>query len=430
MKRIEHFVAVATLLLICATGCTKRSSDESKVQVPESPIPTRISIENTDAAEPTVATSPDGAIFVVWVEHRKDGQGDVFFRKTNSVGAITSAPIRVNPEVGRATAWRGDPPTIAVGSDGTIFVAWTSRASNTGHENNIFLSASRDGGTTFDAPVRINDDEKPAVHGMHSLTVDAQGRIYLAWLDERNLSPTAPMEKHRGDAHAMESNREVFTAYSEDGGHTFSRNQLIAREACPCCKTALTSSTDGRVYVGWRQVLKGDLRHIAVASSTDFGRTFSSPVIVSDDKWVIAGCPVSGPALSAREKGSLRVLWYTEGEAGTQGLYFASSTDGGRTFASRQLLFGGPVFGNPFLLQNTKANFDVAVWQAGDKGLMRAEVMNDGSMRANPALITTGTLPSATIANESSILAYISNVNNQRSVWLLVGSQIEASAKL
>lgn len=430
MKKEHYLIATAILLLFCASACTKKSPGETYIHEPIAPLATRFSTENTDAAEPAVAASRDGSIFVIWVEHRKDGQGDVFFRKTNLSRTQTSAPIRINPVVGRATAWRGDPPTIAIAPDGTILVAWTSRAADKGHENNLYLSASRDGGATFETHVKINDDEKPAVHGMHSLAIDNKGRIYLAWLDERNVSPAAPMEKHRGEAHEIESNREVFTAYSEDGGHTISRNQVIAREACPCCKTALISSPDGRVYVGWRQVLKGDLRHIAVASSADNGGTYSSPVIVSDDKWVIAGCPVSGPSLSARENGSLRVLWYTEGEAGTQGLYMAQSTDSGRTFRSRQLVSGGVVFGNPFLLQDANANTDVAVWQVGDTGVMRAEITNDGSIRTPSTVIATGLLPSATLANGRSVLAYISSVNNQRSIWLIAAAQIESSAKL
>lgn len=427
MKRIECLVATM-ILLLCASGCTKQNGDQTNALVP-APIPNRISTEDTDAAEPAIAAARDGSLLVVWVEHRKDGQGDVFLRKTNSAGAQANAPIRINPDIGKATAWRGDPPTISVAPDGTVFVAWTSRAAEKGHENNLYLSASRDGGATFEPPIKVNDDEKPAVHGMHSLAIDNQGRIYLAWLDERNLQPSAPTEKHRGEAHAMESNRDVFSAYSEDGGRTISRNQLIAREACPCCKTAVTASPDGKVYVGWRQVLKGDLRHIAVASSADSGRTFSSPVIVSDDKWVIAGCPVSGPALSARKEGGLRVLWYTEGESGTRGLYTAQSTDGGRTFSPRQLVAGGAVFGNPVLMPDARLDIDVAVWQAVDNGLVRAEITHDGSVRANATVMTTGKLPSAALSNGRSVLAYVSSVNNQQSIWLVVANQIELSVK-
>jgi hypothetical protein len=40
--------------------------------------------------------------------------------------------------------------------------------------------------------------------------------------------------------------------------------------------------------------------------------------VVSDDRWELRGCPVSGPALAAGERGDVRVLWYTAGDAGAR----------------------------------------------------------------------------------------------------------------
>lgn len=429
MKKVT-LTACAIFLLSYASACTQQKSDTEKAQASSAPQPLRISAENTDAAEPAVATARDGSAYVVWVEHRAEGQSDVLLKKISPDGTQASAAVRVNPDAGLATAWRGDPPTVAVAADGVIYVGWTARGATKGHENNLYLSTSRDDGRTFQTPLKINDDEKPAVHGMHSMALDKDGRIYLAWLDERDLSPAAPAEKHRGEMHAMESNREVFAAYSEDGGRTVSRNRMVAREACPCCKTALTTAADGRVYVGWRQVLKGDFRHIAVASSSDKGRTFSSPVIVSDDQWVIAGCPVSGPALLAGDNGMLRVLWYTEGEAGAQGLYLAQSLDGGRTFAARLLVSKGLVKGNPLLIAGANAPNTVALWQAGENGLMRAEIMPDGNVKDSMALVSKGELPSAAASNGQPVAAYVSTLDNQRSIWLVRTVKEEAAASL
>ncbi|HEY0544701.1 MAG TPA: sialidase family protein [Pyrinomonadaceae bacterium] len=428
MMKNFMLTACAIFLFSCMSGCTQQRNVPEKAA--SAPQPVRVSAENTDAAEPAVAMARDGSAFVVWVEHRAEGQADVLLKKINPDGTQAATPVRVNPEVGLATAWRGDPPSVAVGADAAIHVAWTARIKSQGHESNLYLSTSRDGGVSFEPPVKINDDEKPAVHGMHSMTLDKDGRIYLAWLDERNLSPAAPTEKHRGEMHAMESNRELFTAYSEDGGRTVSRNQLVAREACPCCKTALAVAPDGRIYVGWRQVLKGDYRHIAVASSVDKGQTFSAPAIVSDDQWVIAGCPVSGPALLAAENGKLRVLWYTEGVAGERGLYLTESLDGGRTFAARQLVSKGQVKGTPTLIESGSAGNSVALWQAGEGGLMRAEIAGDGGVKESNTLMVKGELPSAARAQRQTLAAYISTVNNQRSIWLISTAKEEATAKL
>jgi hypothetical protein len=41
---------------------------------------------------------------------------------------------------------------------------------------------------------------------MHSLAISKDGRIYAAWLDERNVH--APMPSTKGEGHHMESNRD------------------------------------------------------------------------------------------------------------------------------------------------------------------------------------------------------------------------------
>ncbi len=422
-----------TLILVFVSGCARQPQVEETAQAKIAAQPVQVSTEKTDAAEPSLASAPDGSVYVAWVEHRPQAQADVFLKKLNADGTPNSLPVRINPEEGKATAWFGDPPSMAVAADGAVHVMWAERVATKGHENNLYLSTSRDGGKSFDAPVKINDETRPVVHGMHSLALDKDGGIHLLWLDERNLSPAAPKEKHRGEAHEIEPNREVFSAYSEDGGRTISRNQLVGRDACPCCKTALVAGTDGRVYAGWRQVLKGDYRHIAVASSADKGQTFSSPVIVSDDRWVIAGCPVSGPSLLVRDDGKLRVLWYTKGEAGAEGLYFTQSSDGGRTFSGRQLISRGNVRGNPRLvIDASRAGQAIAIWQAGDGSspdMMRAEIATDGTIMGSIAAMSKGELPASAASNGQLVTAYISKTNNQRSIWLLRSNTTELAGK-
>jgi hypothetical protein len=270
-------------------------------------------------------------------------------------------------------------------------------------------------GQTFAAPVKINDDKVPGAHGMHSLGIAGDGRIYVSWLDERNVQVPKPSTKAEG--HHMESNRELFIAHSTDGGRTFSRNQKIATEACPCCKTALAVAADGTLYIGWRHVLPGNYRHIAVTSSSDRGATFSKPVIVSDDKWVLQGCPVSGPSLSVNDAGVLKVLWYAAGEANSPGLYFAESKDKGQSFSGRQLLAQETVRGTPVLAAGN--NSDVAIWEMSAETRLR-RVRNDAE---SISLGSNAELPAAAFSNDGLFVAYISKVKEKRSVWLVKANQ-------
>jgi hypothetical protein len=387
----------------------------------------RVSAEGVNAAEPAVAAAPGGAVYVAWVGHGAGKEADVWVARFDAEGKREGEPARVNPVAGGATAWRGDPPDVAVAPDDTVYVAWTARAAEAGHATTLYLSASRDGGQSFAPPVKVNDDAEPGVHGMHSMAVGRDGRVYLAWLDERNLhqhheSPkagdgSAGAKKASGGMHG-EQNREVFFVASDDGGRTFSPNRRVASEACPCCQTALAVAGDGRVYVGWRHVLPGDLRHIAVASSEDGGETFAAPTIVSDDRWELRGCPVSGPALAAGEGGRLRVLWFTAGEAGRPGLYGSDSSDGGRTFAPRRMLKEGNLRGTPLLLTDERGG-SLAVFEganeSGANSLWQLRLDDATADAGGASPVAGGESASAATRDGRLNIAYVA----QGGVWLV-----------
>ncbi len=404
--------AILLLAMLVVAGC-KHVATHAEV-ANTAPQPLQISAPGIDAAEPATTAAPDGTFYVSWVNHEAK-QADVMVAHFDQNGAMQGSAVRVNRQPGTATAWRGDQPSIAVAPDGALYVLWTLRV-NAGekHGTDIYLSVSNDGGKTFATETKVNDDKAPGPHGMHSLAVAKDGRIYAGWLDERNVHTPKPSTK--ADGHHMESNRDVYVSYSTDGGRTFSKNQKVAADACPCCKTSLAVATDGTLYAGWRQVLPGNFRHIAVASSTDGGSSFSSPVVVSDDRWFLQGCPVSGPSLSVdRASAKLKVVWYAAGEGGAPGVYFAESTDKARSFSPRQLVSQETIRGTPSLTTgNDKA---IAFWQTADA--IETKMRELGNAGAALSVAANAELPAGIFSNEKLFVAYIAKEKEKRSVWLV-----------
>ncbi len=408
MTRILVWSCLVSLLFV--TGCNRFAANASRATFQ----PKQISAADVDAAEPVTVSAPDSGFYVAWVNHNANNQGDVMLARFDNEGATSSSSVRVNQQAGAATAWRGDPPSVAV-TDRAVYVLWTARIEAQGKSGtDLYFSASHDQGRSFSAPVKVNDDKTAGAHGMHSLAVDKNGRIYVAWLDERNIQMPKPSAEAGG--HHMESNRELFVADSNDGGKTFSANRKVAENACPCCKTALALAPDGTLYASWRQVLPGDFRHIAVASSNDSAASFSAPVIVSDDKWVLHGCPVSGSSLSVDTKGTLRVVWFAAGEGEAPGLYTAESNDKGRTFSSRALLMQETVKGTPALA--TANDRAVAIWQGLESQRTETKVRELGSAGAAVSVAANAELPSGAFSKDKLFVAYISRVGEKRSVWL------------
>lgn len=426
---MKSFTFMIVLLAAVFSACTRTASTPEAAAILVSP-------SGSDAAEPAIASSPNGDIFVAYVDHASKDAADVFVRKFTPDGKAARDAVQVNPVNGSAKAWFGDPPTIKISSDGTVYVGWTESIPG---GNDLFLSVSHDQGKTFAAPVKVNDDTLPAAHGMHSLAIDASGRVFMAWLDERNVKheekpvlaydedgPAAadgyyfvkahhiegvshPEQSHKQHQMDTEPNSEVFFAVSTDGGKTFSANKKLATEVCPCCKTSLAVAPDGGVYVSWRQVLTNGCRHIGVTSSADGGATFADPVIVSDDKWQINACPVSGAAMTVGDNNALNVAWYTAGDVGQPGLYSAVSNDGGKSFSQRTLIANDAVSGSPALLNAAVGKY--FIFAAGRAVEVKA---ND----APPQKIEDAELPAAAISSAKLYVAFVRNVGDKKTVQL------------
>lgn len=403
-------IGIALTAVLFSAGCKHLATRGASIEKNGPPQPVQISAPGVDAAEPVIAPAGDGSFYVAWVNHDAK-QADVMLARFNNAGEIQGPAVRVNRQAGAATAWRGDQPSLAVAADGAVHVLWTARV-NAGekHGTDVYLSSSTDRGQSFTTEVRVNDDKAPGPHGMHSLAVAADGRIYAAWLDERNVHVPKPSKK--GEGHHMESNRDVYLAFSTDGGRSFSANKKVASDACPCCKTALTVSSEGTVYAGWRQVLPGSFRHIAVAGSTDGGKNFSAPVIVSNDHWVLQGCPVSGPSLSVdRASGNLKVVWYAAGEGTAAGVYFAESKDKGHSFTPRELLAQETVRGTPSLADT------IALWQTSETA--ETKMRSLGNAGSALSIAANAELPAGTFVNDKLFVAYIGKEKEKRSIWLI-----------
>ena len=231
---------------------------------------------------------------------------------------------------------------VSIASDAN-FVAVSWGASLAGAQD-VFVATSRNSGTTFSAPVRVNATIADAAggRGWESVTVDAAGKVYVMWLDHRGL--VAPMQ------HQMSGGASGPAMPKPDPVEQAAKSQLyissldgstapraITNGVCYCCKTSITTAADGSVYGVWRHVFAGDLRDIAFTSSRDKGRTFSTPVRVSEDHWEYDGCPDNGPSIAVDATNRVHVAWPSPADvkdARSMAIWYAMSSNG-RTFSPR-----------------------------------------------------------------------------------------------
>jgi hypothetical protein len=306
---------------------------------------------------PTTALDPQTGTTYVAFFRTQGAQSNVYLARKAAEAVAWSEPVRVNSLDGEASPHARAPAQVLVGPAGAVYVAWTNAIPVEGRRfpaSNLFFARSTDGGRTFSPQQAVNSDAegRPAGHTFHNIAVGPDGTIYVAWLDGRareaaqadeeaagTVRPVGTTPGHAHDAAGVPGT-EVWVAASTDGGMTFSEGTVVARGTCQCCRTTIEVAGDGTVFVAWRDISPDGERDIALATSTDGGATFSAPVRVHHDGWVIDGCPHSGPSLAVDTAGRVHIAWYTGAET-NPGLFYAVSEDGGRQFGPPETLVAG-----------------------------------------------------------------------------------------
>jgi hypothetical protein len=281
---------------------------------PVTPIgePRAASASTTVGAAPMFAVSTAGAEAVAWVSAPNGGtDGRLFI----SVGA--APPTEHRDSLGPIEAHGEAPPKLVYDNAGALYAMYDVGKVVPGLRyplDALRLIRSSDGGASWSAPVTVTGDSAFGSHNFHALYAAPDGRLYASWLDS-----------HTGHSGA-------FITSSADQGRTWATPiRVDSGEACPCCRTAIASASDGALYLAWRAVLPGSIRDIVVARSANHGATWSAPVRVHADGWKIDGCPHAGPALRVDARGGVHVAWWT-GREGEPGVFYARSDDAGHTF--------------------------------------------------------------------------------------------------
>ena len=102
---------------------------------------------------------------------------------------------------------------------------------------------------------------------------------------------------------------------------------MIDERTCDCCQTSLVQTSAGTL-VAYRDRSDNEIRDIYVSLLQE--GTWSTPRPVYTDNWKIAGCPVNGPKLAARDN-VVSLAWFTAANDRPE-VKVAFSKDGGLNF--------------------------------------------------------------------------------------------------
>lgn len=176
--------------------------------------------ETTEGAVPAVG--PNGEIYVAWALNEKiyfDRSFDEGITWNDTDFVVASQPGGWNVEIPGIKRSNGMPITACdvSGGDynGRVYVCWADFRNGEANMD-IWLSYSIDSGSTFSAPIRINQDEGEHMQFLPWLVVDPQtGYLHVIYYDRRNHE---------------DNHTDVIVATSTDGGRTWNE-QFVNEES-------------------------------------------------------------------------------------------------------------------------------------------------------------------------------------------------------
>ncbi len=161
----------------------------------------------------TPAIGPNGELYVSWAGpaglrfDRSLDDGNTWLTNDILIDPMPTGWDYSIPGINRAN---GLPITVCDLSNGpnhgTIYVNWSDQR-NGSTDTDIWLSKSQDGGNTWSAPMRVNNDAPGKQQFFTWMTIDqTNGNLYFVFYDRRNYA----------------NNRtDVYMAQSKDGGQSF-----------------------------------------------------------------------------------------------------------------------------------------------------------------------------------------------------------------
>lgn len=263
---------------------------------------------------PNFGRGPDGTLFMSWVERGDSGMVTLLCAEREPDG--WSRPIRVAGGDDWFVNW-ADVPAIGVGDEGNMLAGWPQKVGAGTYAYDVRFTTTTDGGHAWSEAFPAHGDRSETEHGFLSLEPIAPDRFVGVWLDGREMV--------RDDG-PMTLRAAIFDA---DG--SVSDGQLLDDMVCECCPTSVAVTGNGTVVAVYRDRSDTELRNTGVVRYHN--GSWSSPQIIHNDNWEIAGCPVNGPAVAARGS-RVAVAWFTMGADDQPRVLAAFSFDHGETFGA------------------------------------------------------------------------------------------------
>ena len=314
---LSKMFRIASLLTAAVTLAFAGSSQTPAAL--ESPAP-------AGSFAPQLARAADGSVLMSWLETMPSKQ--YRFRAARLRGSVWDPAMTIAEGAQFFANW-ADVPSISE-QRGLLFAHWLEKSGPGTYAYHVKMRVSRDNGRTWGEPVTAHSDRSATEHGFATFFTRPDGKPGVAWLDGRETA-----RETTGGGHTGHSAGPMTLRAAAAGADGTSAEVLLDDRVCDCCPTAAISTPQAAI-VAYRDRSPSEIRDISVVRFA--GGAWSKPVTIKDG-WQIGGCPVNGPALAA-DGSRVALAWFTAAD-NKPAVKVAHSSDAGKTWSAPVVLSAG-----------------------------------------------------------------------------------------
>ena len=252
------------------------------------------------SSEPNLYTSTNGNTYLSFISSSEKSElSKLYFSKLELNKLQWNNPSLINSSTDWFVNW-ADFPRITTNNYNGISVHFLEKSASETYSYDIKVMNSKDGGNNWNSPMKLHSDNTMTEHGFVS-TINYNNNFLSTYLDGRQ-NELAKNNKNLKPQMTLRA-----TSYNIDGDILM--DELIDNKVCDCCQTDLALTKDNTPITVYRDRSNNETRDIFYSYYKN--SKWSTPLAVFNDNWIIAGCPVNGPAISTFNNSS-SLIWYTE----------------------------------------------------------------------------------------------------------------------
>lgn len=364
---------------------------------------TAVQVDSIPGECPYLTKDNQGNTVLSWVRIINDSTTE-FCYAISTDSKTFSSPV-VIPNSGNIQPHGENLPKIIFKPSGEIIALWGAANANSKNQYSglVYYTQSFDNGKSWtDAKPLVNDtasyDER-----YYDVALLPNGEAGIIWLDNRKTSD-------------KEGSALYFASTNSKNG--FRKEKMISESCCQCCRTDLYVDKKGAIHVLFRGIIQDSIRDMVYTVSTNGGKDFSQPKRISEDNWILKGCPHTGPAMTENSDG-IHFAWFTGGKK--KGCFYTRTKDNGNSFImhdSVSSLGSHPQLGSlsnedlfivwdETVSNNNKPGKRIGIQHRTKEGKSESKtyITSENAYATYPVIATTN--------NNSSIIAYTTKIDEK-----------------